>query len=311
MSEPTSPENTNNVSKPPQMGRRQFLKNAALLGTAGALAGSIPTRFYGIFDTKRTESGLEQDIESRMGVEILSLNEAVDVFGKTSAEKVDKDLIFNKDQLEMLNELLPLLPKRFTAPYNDKKLNIADVKIGFIPGMKRGAYSRPTGFPSFDDRPVMLLVGEYFQPERKGMLLRLLAHELTHRVDGELTEGNILQKEVLDVLGYANFTDFRDSVLPILDEVPPDSNEATGIRDWLGYGLKGMENRGMATPVEFLGVLGGIYIGGRQDFDQMSVWFGKETTDRLYDFVKDRIFDGREYNGQDRPAFLDARSYSD
>lgn len=294
----------------PHINRRQLLKAAAVGGIA-VLAGSIPTRFYGMFDTRRDEGAVEKDVENRFGVEVLSTNEAYDAFGKPFSKKLDKDLIFDNAQLKMLAEFFPLLPPHFYGSHNGKKLNVADVKKEFIPGMQRGSFSKPSGFPSFDDRPVLMLVGDFFQPVRKGTAFRVISHELVHRVDYELTDDHVLWKEVEEILGYDTFSDFRDSALSILNEITPESEEARSIRDWLGYGLKGMDGKGKDVPDEFLGVLGGTYVGGRKDFDQISTWLGKETTDRLYAFMRDRVFDGKEYNGDQRPAFLDESSYRD
>jgi hypothetical protein len=185
--------------------RRKFLKIAGISALAGVALYSIPaTNYFGIFNTKREEGGHEQSLEDRFGVEILSRNEAHDVFGRSPFKRPESDILFDSEQLQMLEEFLPFFPNKFYSAYEGKKLNIASATERFVPGMKRGAYLKPAMLPGQADKPIMLLVKDFFQPKRKGYAFRVLAHEFIHRDDFEFTD-NRIWNDIVTVLGCESF----------------------------------------------------------------------------------------------------------
>lgn len=112
-------------------------------------------------------------------------------------------------------------------------------------------------------------------------VLGLITHELVHRITR--IEDYDFIKTLLEVPSDANFNDFLSVNIENLPK-----NMDFSVRFALSYGT--------TNPNEFISVASEFYIHDREYFlKNYTLLIGQDKSEQLYDFMRDKIFKGQEY----------------
>lgn len=245
----------------------------------------------------RMETDLENQIEEKYGIQILDTHEAYDFLGLDFNAYEKNDLgdrplaEWSPSQIKLLGKLLSRLPEKFYA----SDASGEDLKFAVI---QFGDDCKCSG--SFRMEGLVFLSEESFKPGVDRLeTLRLLAHELTHRIDYDILQ-NSLWPKINEMLGFSSFEEARKHYVPKLE----DFKDKPGYEDMyynFNYAFNGMDGGELNDPSEFLAELSEFYVQGKDVFMKIKSFLGKEKANEFYDFVKDELFDGIEYTSEGLP----------
>jgi len=128
----------------------------------------------------------------------------------------------------------------------------------------------------------------------------IITHELTHRVS--TSKDDKFMSQLLGVPDNVDFGEFsNDNFVNKIDTLQLiDALENAGFNK---YAVQNMFRYGLHNPDEFTSVASQFYIGGKENFLKLyGVYIGDEKAQRLYDYMKNKIFKGKEYSN-DREYF--------
>jgi hypothetical protein len=262
-------------------------------------------------EEKQRIAELKDGIANKYGIYIHTFDE----ISKIPSIKYiyNPSILFNQNQewnernLNLLEQVISSVPKDFYEPKNGEKVRIVLGPIS-ICGVD------PRTFTPFYPRKVMLSYS-HFSPERPLTASWAFVHEGVHlkTMDSCTTsktsppESPYFEKlsEVLEM----DYKEAREMVLRRLDEL-----KETGAEIKEGGAVRPLEliltpqeeesfrltrmKYGVSKdlPIEFLAVAGESYFLGKEYFYKMYIpFFPVKTVDRLYEFMKDDIFEGKEY----------------
>lgn len=246
-------------------------------------------------EPRRGETEVENATEEKYGIEILDIREAYGrvrlPFNPYNTEQFGNrpPTRWEEDQIKLLDELLSDLPEYFYKPHDDK-LEFTMTDYG------EGCPCAGTFRENVPNILSALITLDYdsFQRSDRDRAFKLLTHELAHRVDIDLRERGLGNKAV-DILGFETFEEARNHFMPILKEKHDGGDIDTNMHHELNYGFMGIKNEGLNRPSEFIAELAEIYVGGRGEFMGMASLFGEDKTNSFYEFMRDNVFEGREY----------------
>ncbi len=289
------------------------------------LAGTIIPDLYKdlIFSNLSLEekkiTQLKDGISERFGIYVETVNEISQIptfmsnfiyefeYGPNNFSNQNQD--WNEENLKLLQKALSYLPKT-TYQEKDKE------KVHFILGPIFSCGGDAKTFTTLYPREIMLS-SSYFRPETPLTAVWALIHESVHlrtlpscsSINASTIENSPYFEKLDKILG-GSYVQVREELLQELKNY----EEQTGIKANEGGVVKPLESvenpeelttfqltrfkYGISKdlPTEFIAVLAESYFLGKNYFYQMySPFLPEENTDRLYQFVKKEIFDGREY----------------
>jgi len=255
-----------------------------------------------IVHSTRQETEKENETEKKYDIEILDVREAFNKLGK-DFNIYDKNALgrnppswWSEEQIILLDEYLSRLPHYFYEPLGDEKLSFALTDYGEECPCA-GTYHENQ--PNLSSSMVFLSDGSFIRQSDEWSF-KLLTHELMHRVDIDLSERKLGEKAT-EMLGFDDFVKAREHFMPLLNQGLDNGNINASMHHDLNYGFMGINNNGLSRPTEFIAKLGEIYVGGKEEFMEMARLFGREKTENLYEFVKNEIFEGKEYGSSLNP----------
>lgn len=287
--------------------------------------GFIDMRFY------RDENAplLKKVIEDQFNTEIMTRGEMWEQTygGRLIDGHPDLEAKWDTPTLEMLKQYLLLLPQHFYQKKEDgRRIRIV---LSTFPS---SSDCYPFGFTSENDPCEITIRHEVFNPNNKRDALRLLAHESIHAVTPASVQNPEAKRpewifispwydKIDTIMGYRS-NDVRQrlydqvqrkrillgsEITDLARDLNIDQNltkeeEKELFYRRLEYGLgylpggKGVRMRERGSSNEFIAVLGEHYIHGKEFFFRMyGEFFPQEVVEKLYNFVKDDVFRGKEY----------------
>ncbi len=287
-------------------------------------------RFY----KDRETYDLKRTIEKKFGVEIFTSGEinekrfSVDQSGNNRFYPGHPDLaaaVWDSSKLQMLQTFFDLLPDHFHQPRKEDGAKLHVILSTY-----------PDACDCFELNPKRIIIDfrglsmnyKNFNPEHKKKELERFTHENVHAVtpiirlsDTKITSpwfdtiDSILGQRFNDArkIYHERLTKLRGTInpeirgrnllYPGLDEdtdlTPEETQELFySVLDYgLGYDPNGTSHKDNIDAREFIAVIGEHYIHGKQYFTSMySKVFDEERANKLYDFVKEDIFQGKEYS---------------
>lgn len=213
-------------------------------------------------------------------------------------------------RLIMLRNILAILPDHLFKPTAVGRRTQFELRPYFYNQQARCACANPN---STIDR-ILLNEDSGFNPDFPQRSTEILVHELVHKVTPMDFDDSPWYEAVEQILG-GSFAQKRHEVYEKVLQVRPTIREELDQRnttetevDELGWFLRmfcygigrerhfDRDNSRFDTPYEFIAVLGQHFFLGRNYFLRMyGAIFDEETTRTLYNFTRDEVFKGVEY----------------
>lgn len=274
----------------PKISRRKFLGYVAKIA-ATAVVASIPDSLKQPPLTPEQGAQLRKEVEERFNIKLLDEDQLFLVSKGAPA-------CWDVQKLKQLNRVLPSLPEYFYKPDPNTKLNLTLVHYGgnylgmdtvnIIENGKEELRSR-----------VKILVGIDVFDKGDAYALSLLAHEITHYLDDR---DRPLFRAINERIFEGKFSEVEGELQTRAREMSKQYQKffltLTLIPPHLVPREKSSSSRFeyMLQRAEFVPVLAGQYVGGKQQFfNAFTGLFGQEKVEQLYDFTRREIFRGREY----------------
>ncbi len=242
---------------------------------------------------------IEEVIEKKYDIELISEEEGKNIRNGIPNKSLKQESKWNNNRVRILDEILPIFPKHFYE--RDERGNKLMIEMVESDNDFAGQCDC---FIQERSEIVRIHFGSFFGDEAK----RILAHELVHRITP--FDGDFLRSPWFDnvdqVLG-STYKDERDRVdvkaNHLLQQVK--NSRRIGIEDYVanirniqyGFGLNpSSEPIAYSTPIELWPTVSEYYIQGKYEFmRQMGMLIDRDDVARMYDFTKDEIFKGKEY----------------
>ena len=304
--------------------RRQFLIRGA--ATLAAIAAGTSLIRDPVIDVLKQNK--KKEIEAKYGIAIRTEKEmiddpAIDIRKDPFWEEPEHPILtaISEESLDLLNKSLSFLPKHFYEPNNGKKLTIT---------FTNDTSSSHRTLPSED--PILatqfstsnrlhteeITLGKTFDTQKHKDAFLALTHELTHRItpgtDGKVTP-SVWFEEVDTIFGMP-FKDIESRIRPqintVMDPIKqktqgallnlPESEEFNLLNPqeqelaiFFTRFYYGINNTNFGAG-ELIGIMGEQYIQGKDYFKKMyDKFLPPETTEKLYEFCKDKIYRNIEY----------------
>jgi len=150
---------------------------------------------------------------------------------------------------------------------------------------------------SYDRPDVLLQPLDVFSSSDEDTF-RIIAHELTHRVS--TPKDYKFMSQLLEVPNKVDFERFLNDHYNLIDiKISRELIKAFDNNSFSGYKVRSTLIYGSQNPSEFTSIASEFYIGGKEEFLKIyGIYIGNEKAQRLYDYMKDSIFRGTEYNAK-------------
>lgn len=311
------------LSSPPTYTRREILrvslKAAGVVATSFLLGSCVETNPH-LPSTPTPEGNhktLRENIQRKYGIVLTTLTE--ESTGGDAKEFTTREINWQTLQLKMLDSFLSALPPHF---YGQARFMGGDglplrISLGEISVYDIGKITKYPHRVELDHKT--------FSPGDPYKAFTDLTHELAHSavpLDPDwppypLSDANYREfkfkhspwyPEILSILGKdpKEFEDVRKKISQKMDDVPAKAFTSSGGENWtrnplfrkmksysqVRYGLGGWGG----NAEEFLAAMAEQYIQGRTHFIEIySEFFSADIAKKLYDFSKEKVFIGKEY----------------
>ena len=299
--EEISPEPDTIGENQAKLSRRGVLKLLGITITAAALKRSSSEEKDVDPDILRAE------IENQFGIEVKTYGEVNPSPNETATDLEYFPSAWRVDQLKRLQQFLPVLPEHFyKSPGSVKKL----IVYGGIQsyhcriGDTEGCPILYQGEPYKAEQPIIAINYGILEPDGGKSSLEMVSHECTHSIvdngheemhpDARTAVIKSWYAELENILGKR----YKGVYDQLFGKIETAKKEKTGNREqqWfyiqLAYAFSNP-----SEPSEFIPILAERYLHGRSDFEKRySEFFPRSISRALYDFTKDKVFRGKEYN---------------
>jgi hypothetical protein len=301
--------------------RRQFLKETAIKAAKIGFIASLPTWLHQSNRPMEApkplndEGSLKSEIEAEFGVRLAATGR----FSPT--EQGDSEARWNRENLSMLKQILPLLPEKFRRPNAKGEKPLINIIHGRVGDCGCGA-----GFP--DDYRIN--IGDKFFDSVED-LLPPTSHEFVHLTtprdtskglfSAEFWQSSAYYPEVEKIFGQS-FSEIQRNLAedalnkaalinpaakvmgaegfyysPLINSVDPETKKKLEFYANMEYWVKNSPAAKLHSPEEFVAGLGQFYVFGYAQFKQFyQEFFSEQQTEDFYQFTKDKIFEGLEYD---------------
>lgn len=305
-----SAEQETPIHKPSRITRRTFIAGTAIAAFSLLTGIRYNDRSQRPLPPEAESPSLKETIETQFNILLRTQKDEYEVSGKPLPQE-DQHNRYTKEwderRLRLMQTLLPLLPQHLYGPNEQGE----KLKITLVAG---GESNVPNSCNDSECHYLYAInLGTYFlNPDEPKKAFFNLIHELTHVQTPtdttlehiQIEEDTIIKKydsspwfeQINSILGE----DFADILPELRKKVNTKRQELhqKGIKDQdmeaslerFDYGLS------KTIPSEFIAVLSEFYVEGHDKFLKMYKEFFQETmVEKLYDFVKENVFQGKEY----------------